>query len=66
MQVQKDKVRTPDEEYDYLWDRLGKLGDFLVWEVHPNVVKADDIAEKRLWKKFKKLVDSEEYRYYNP
>lgn len=66
MQVQMSKVRTPDEEYEYLWNRLGELGDFLAWEVHPNVVKADNVTEKRLWKKLKKLVDSEEYKYYNP
>lgn len=60
-----NKVRTPDEEYWYLWDRLGELGNFCVWDVHPNVVRASEVSERLLWKKFKTLVDSEEYRYYN-
>lgn len=64
LKVQKDKARTPEEAYWYLWGRLGKLGDFVTWEVHPNIVRADNIASKKLWKKFKELVDSEEYKHY--
>lgn len=64
MRVQTSKARTPDEEYDYLRCRLGKLGNFFVWDVHPNVVRADDITSKKLWKKVKELVDSDEYKDY--
>lgn len=64
MRVDKDKIRTPDEEYDYLDNKLKNLGNYFSWEVHPNVVKATDIQDKRLKKKLKALVDSEEYKEY--
>lgn len=64
MQVQKNKTRTPEEEYAYIWDKLSMLGNFVPWEVHPNVIKANDITKQKLWTRLKKLVDSEEYKHY--
>lgn len=66
MKVDKSKIRTPDEEYTYLWDLLNSLGNYFVWDVHPNVIRATDIRRERLLKKLQLLVDSEEFHAYNP
>lgn len=64
--VDKNKMRLPWEEYEYLRDRMGELGNFFSWDVHPNVIEMDNRIRKRLQKKLAKLVDSEEFQYYYP
>ena len=66
MKVDMSKIRTPDEEYEYLWNEWQSGGDFFAWEVHPNKIRALEIKKKRLWKKIKILVDSAEFQEYNP
>ena len=66
MKVDKRKIQTPDEEYKYLFEKLGEIGNFFSWEVHPNVVRNADIQRKKIYKKIKKLVDSAEFQEYNP
>jgi hypothetical protein len=66
MKVDKSKIRTPDEEYAYLWDKINNLGNYFIWDVHPNVARATEITRKGLFKKLKVLVDSDEFQAYNP
>jgi hypothetical protein len=66
MKVDKSKIRTPDEEYAFLWDKLRSMGDYFAWDVHPNRIRADDMYRKKLHKKLKILVDSDEFQEYNP
>lgn len=66
MKIDKSKIRTPDEEYEYLRNRLNNLGNFFSWEVHPNVIRADEIQRKKLQKRLTELVDSAEFQEYNP
>ena len=64
--VNKNKSRLPMEEYEYLRERLGRLGDYFLWDAHPNQIAMDERIKKRLQKRLKALVDSEEFQYYNP
>lgn len=66
MKVDKSKIRTPDEEYAYLWSKFDDIGNFFAWDVHPNVVRNADIQREKNWKKIKALVDSPEFQEYNP
>lgn len=65
MKVDKSKIRTPDEEYAYLWQELNKCGNFFAWDVHPNVLRADKIRKERLRNRINILVDSVEFQEYN-
>ena len=66
MKIDKSKIRNPDEEYTYIWQQLNSLGNFFVWDVHPNVVKNFNIQQEKWTKKLTKLLASEEYKEYNP
>jgi hypothetical protein len=66
MRVDKSKIRTPDEEYQYLWNKIQNGGDFFSWEVHPNVLRAYNMRRDKLYKKLQQLVDSAEFKDYNP
>lgn len=66
MKVSTQKIRTPDEEYEYLNKELQECGDFFAWEEHPNRMRAYNIRAARLKKRLSELVASEEFRYYNP
>ena len=66
MKVDKSKIRTPDEEYFFLYNKLDTIGNFFVWDVHPNVVRNADMQRDKIYKKIKNLVDSEEFQEYNP
>lgn len=57
---------TPDEEYMYLWKKLDTIGNFFAWDVHPNVVRNADMQRKKIYKRLTDLVDSPEYKEYNP
>ena len=57
---------TPDEEYAYLWDTINSLGNFFAWDVHPNKVRATEMHREKLRNKLQKLVDSPEFKDYNP
>lgn len=65
MKVSAKKIRTPDEEYEYLNNELRESGNFFAWEEHPNRVRATNIRQARLQKQIKELVASEEYKHYN-
>lgn len=65
VKVSKAKLRTPTEEHVYLRERLNEAGNFFAWEVHPNRVRAANILIDRLQKKLWKLLESEEYKFYN-
>lgn len=57
---------TPDEEYMYLWKKLDTIGNFFAWDVHPNVVRNAEMRRKKIRKKMADLVDSPEFKEYNP
>lgn len=65
MKVSTQKVRTPDEEYEYLNQQLQECGNFFAWEEHPNRLRASDIRAARLRKRISELVASEEFKDYN-
>ena len=65
MKVDKSKARTPDEEYEHLWNQWQSGGDFFPWDVHPNKLRALELKRKRIWEKIGKLVDSVEFQEYN-
>lgn len=64
MRVCTDNCRTIEEEFDYLEDQLGTVGNFFAWDVHPNKVKTAKISAWRLCCKKNKLIQSAEYKYY--
>lgn len=55
--------RTAEEELEYIMQQYERIGDFFVWDVHPNQVRACDITSQRLLQKRKALLCSEEYLY---
>lgn len=64
MRVSTNKIRTVLEEYEYLCGIIQGYDKYLPWDVHPNVIRAQEMRKKKARKKLKKLVDSEEGREY--
>ena len=64
MKVSKKNLMTPDEEYDYVTEKLSKLGNYFSWDVHPNVIRNTALQRAKLRKRLHEIVDSEEFRYY--
>lgn len=64
--VDKSRARTPWEEYWHLHDQLSKLGNYFIWDAHPNQIAMDERIRKRINKKLCNLVDSEEFQHYHP
>ena len=65
MLVDAENCQTVDEQLDEIDRLLNETGNFFSFDVHPNVVRADNILTERLEKKRKALVNSEEYRSYH-
>lgn len=65
MKVTAQKIRTPDEEYEYLNRQLQECGNFFPWDEHPNRLRASNIQAARLRKKLSELIASEEFQDYN-
>jgi len=63
MSVDVDKCLSPEEEYVYLWEEYDDCGNFFAFEVHPNIVRADDIRRKRLLKRIKLLKEMFGFSY---
>ena len=66
MKVSTQKIRTPDEEYEYLNKQLEESGNFFSWEEHPNKMRAYDIRVARIKKRLSELIASKEFKEYNP
>lgn len=66
LKVDKSKIKTPLEELVYLRAQKEKAGNFFTWEVHPNKVKTSEITRKRLCKKIRCLIKTEEFIDENP
>lgn len=66
LKVQKNHIKTPDEEHKYLLDQLDKLGNYFSWEVHPNRVRTTAISRERIRKKLNILFKSEDFLEDNP
>lgn len=64
MRVDKSKAITPDEEFDLIREQLRNIPDFIIWEVHPNIVRTTSMRVERLRKKLQKLVASAEFIEY--
>lgn len=64
MKVCKEKARTPEEELEYLDELLYNTGNFFSWDVHPNKVRTAHITRMKLHRKMRKVIDSEEYKFY--
>lgn len=65
MRVDKDRCRTVEEEFEHNWEQLESCGNFFVCDVHPNVVRADKLLVKRLWRKRLEIANSPEYKALN-
>lgn len=59
--MDKDRCKTVDEELDWIEAQLQTCGNFFAWDVHPNVVRADQIRWERLWRKKAAIAVSLEY-----
>lgn len=65
MKVDKSKLLTPDEEYTSLQEQIRNVPDFIIWDVHPNVIRATNIRLDKLQRKIDKLIATPEFLYYN-
>lgn len=65
LRVNRDRCRTVDEELEWIEQQLQACGNFFVCDVHPNVVRADQIRFDRLWRKKREIANSLEYKTLN-
>jgi hypothetical protein len=63
LRVDKQNIRTLQEECEYLQERLWLTGNFFACDVHPNRVKASLITARRLANKVRSIELSDEFRY---
>lgn len=66
MKVNKSKALTPDEELDLIREQIRNVPDFIIWEVHPNVVRTTKMYMDKLTARLNKLIVSAEFLEYNP
>lgn len=59
VKVDKDSSRTPEEEYEYWFNRVhGFIEESLPWDMHPNEVRAEDMYRAKLQRKMVKALAS--------
>ena len=63
LRVDKQNIRTLQEEYEYLQEQLWLTGNFFVCDVHPNKVQASLITARRLGYKVRSIELSDEFHY---
>lgn len=57
LKVCTQEARTLEEEYDHLRKLLASGGNFFSWEVHPNVVRANNFRSTKLRKKMAQVME---------
>lgn len=65
MVVDKTNVKDVLENYEFITNELIRIGADIPWDLPVNVRKCRDIYEKRLRRKLKDIVNSEEGKEYS-